>query len=83
MKPAPVSIATSFDYSVPLNVQVPLIADAGFTHFSLGANEAHSDYLTPSGRARIRALVTQLNGARRKLNAGTLCARRHEPRHRV
>lgn len=36
--PPSVSIATSFDYAVSLDVQVPLIAAAGFTHFSLGAD---------------------------------------------
>jgi sugar phosphate isomerase/epimerase len=54
-----VSIATSFDYGVPPDVQVPLIADAGFTHFSLGANEAHSDYLSSAGRAHLCALAAR------------------------
>jgi len=59
MEVRPVSIATSFDYGIGLDVQVPLIAEAGFTHFSLGASEAHSDYLSPSGQAHIRTLAQQ------------------------
>jgi sugar phosphate isomerase/epimerase len=52
-----VSIATSFDYAVELDTQVPLIAEAGFTHFSLGVSPTHSQYLTPAGRAHLRALA--------------------------
>jgi sugar phosphate isomerase/epimerase len=51
------SIATSFDYGVPIDVQLHAVAEAGFTHFSLGANESHSGYLTVEGRRRLRALA--------------------------
>src|SRR5712692_4424206 len=54
-----VSIATSFDYAVRLDVQVPLIAAAGFTHFSLGADASHSNYLTSAGQRHLRALASQ------------------------
>src|SRR5579859_3910009 len=57
MDPVSVSIATSFDYAVPLDVQVPLIADAGFTHFSLGAGQSHSNYLTTDGRRHLNTLA--------------------------
>jgi sugar phosphate isomerase/epimerase len=59
MDPVSVSIATSFDYAVPLDLQLPLIAEAGFTHFSLGANAAHSNYLTPDGQRHLKALAAQ------------------------
>jgi len=59
MELRPVSIATSFDYGIALDVQVPLISKAGFTHFSLGANAAHSDYLSTGGQTHIRALAEQ------------------------
>jgi hypothetical protein len=59
MDPVAVSIATSFDYAVPLDVQVPLIAEAGFTHFSLGANESHSNYLTTDGQGDLKTLAAQ------------------------
>jgi len=38
---------------------VPLIAEAGFTHFSLGASAAHSNYLTPDGQRHLKALAAQ------------------------
>jgi sugar phosphate isomerase/epimerase len=59
MDPVAVSIATSFDYDVPLDVQVPLIAEARFTHFSLGANESHSNYLTTEGKRHLKTLAAQ------------------------
>jgi sugar phosphate isomerase/epimerase len=59
MDPVSVSIATSFDYAIPLDLQVPLIAEAGFTHFSLGANESHSNYLTTDGQRHLKALAAQ------------------------
>lgn len=52
-----VSVATSFDYALPIDRQIPLIADAGFTHFSLGADVAHSDYLSAVGQQRLRAFA--------------------------
>lgn len=52
-----VSIATSFDYCVPIEEQIPLIAEAGFTDVSLGAREGHSGYLSRQRRARLASLV--------------------------
>ena len=57
MEPHAVSVATSFDYALPIDQQIPLIADAGFTHFSLGADVAHSDYLSAVGQQRLRAFA--------------------------
>ena len=59
MDPVSVSIATSFDYAVPLDVQARLIAEPGFTHFSLGANESHSNYLTTDGQRHLKTLAAQ------------------------
>jgi sugar phosphate isomerase/epimerase len=47
------SIATSFNYAIPIDVQLPMIASAGFTHISLGATVAHSDYTSRDGRAHL------------------------------
>jgi sugar phosphate isomerase/epimerase len=52
-----VSVATSFDYSIPIDEQLALIAAAGFTHVSLGGSEAHSGHGSPEGRARLKALL--------------------------
>jgi sugar phosphate isomerase/epimerase len=57
------SIATSFDYEMPFEQQVPLIAQAGFTHLSLGAREEHSAYRSAAGQARIAELL-RANGLR-------------------
>jgi sugar phosphate isomerase/epimerase len=59
MDPVSLSIATSFGYGVPLDTQVPLIAEAGFTHLSLGANESHSNYLTTDGQRHLKTLAGQ------------------------
>lgn len=45
-----ISISTCFDYDVPIESQLPLVAEAGFTHVSLGAREPHSKYLSQDGR---------------------------------
>jgi len=55
------SIATCFDYAIPIEVQMPAIAAAGFSHVSLGGREEHSGYLTAAGRERLNTLV-QRNG---------------------
>ena len=55
---APISIATSFDYDIPFDAQVPLIAAAGFTHLSLGVREDHSNYRSAAGRAQIARLLS-------------------------
>jgi sugar phosphate isomerase/epimerase len=51
------SIATSFNYDIPIDEQIPLIAAAGFTHVSLGGQAAHSGYLSADGRSRLKELV--------------------------
>jgi len=51
------SISTSFDYEVPIEAQLSLIAEAGFTHVSLGGQEAHSGYLATTSRVRLKELL--------------------------
>ena len=42
---AQTSISTTFDYSVPLSEQLPMIRKAGFTHVSFGMDYTHSGLL--------------------------------------
>ena len=51
------SIATSFAYDCPLEDLIPLIAEAGFTNVSLGAQEPHSSYLGDARRSGLRNLL--------------------------
>jgi sugar phosphate isomerase/epimerase len=55
----PLSISTAFDYEIPIDVQIPLIAEAGFTHISLGEKEAHSGYLSQARRDDLKGLLDQ------------------------
>lgn len=74
------SISTSFDYDIPLERQLPMIAGADFTHVSLGANATHSGYLDSARRRRLRSLLEEtgllldtIHGPRADLgDAGTL-----------
>lgn len=51
------SISTSFSYEIPIEDQVPLMAEAGFTYLSLGAQLEHSGYLIAEQRARLKELL--------------------------
>lgn len=53
-----ISIATFFDYGIPIKEQLELISQAGFTHVSLSVRPEHSRYLEPHGR---KLLKDQLN----------------------
>ena len=53
-------VATSFDYGIVFDAQVPLVAEAGFTPLSLGAREEHSGYLSVEGRQWITARSCRL-----------------------
>lgn len=59
MNRPPVSISTAFDYAVPIETQIPLVAEAGFSHLSLGGNADHSGYLSETGRGRLKVLLSQ------------------------
>lgn len=54
-----ISISTFFDYNVPIEKQIPLIAEAGFTHVSLGAKKSHFDYLSKEARQKLIDLLKQ------------------------
>jgi sugar phosphate isomerase/epimerase len=56
-----ISIATFFDYALPIEEQIPLVAEAGFSHLSLGGKESHSNYLSAAGRQRLKGLLKQNN----------------------
>jgi sugar phosphate isomerase/epimerase len=51
------SVSTSLDYALPIASQLPLIAEAGFTHVSLGENADHSGYPDPLCRRRLAELL--------------------------
>lgn len=56
-----ISIATSFDYNIPFPEQLHLIAEAGFSHVSLGMRESHSHFLSKDGRRQIKDLLEKHN----------------------
>lgn len=45
-----ISISTCFDYGIPIEQQIPLIAKAGFSYVSLGENKEHSRLMSKEGR---------------------------------
>jgi len=53
-----ISISTCFAYDIPIEEQIPLISEAGFTHISLGQNRSHFDYMLKENR---RKLLKHLN----------------------
>lgn len=53
-----ISVSTCFDYSIPIERQLPMIADAGFTHVSIGnGDDSHSGILTDEGAVRLKGLL--------------------------
>ena len=55
-----VSISSSYYYSTPIDEQIRLVADSGFTAFSLGANLNHFDYRDSSSRRELKCLADDL-----------------------
>jgi len=54
----PFGIGTTFDYSIPFEHMIPMLARAGFSYITLGGgNIAHSGYDTEEGRAAILRTV--------------------------
>lgn len=53
-----ISISTCFDYEIPLHQQIPLIAESGFTHVSIGEKEEHSKLKDPTERRNFKELIT-------------------------
>ncbi len=59
MNKSELSIATSFNYQIPIEEQIPLIAEAGFTHIMISGGDRHSGYLSKKGREKLKALLDQ------------------------
>jgi sugar phosphate isomerase/epimerase len=59
MEKEQISISTCFDYNIPVERQLSLVSEAGFTHISLGQNRSHFDYLSKQSRKRILKLLNQ------------------------
>jgi sugar phosphate isomerase/epimerase len=51
------SIAGSFAYDVPIEKQIPMIAQAGFNYFSPGGSLTHCNYLDKETRKKLAALL--------------------------
>jgi sugar phosphate isomerase/epimerase len=51
------SISTCFDYAVPIETQIPLIAKAGFTYVSPGGSRKHFDVFSKEARQKLLKLL--------------------------
>jgi len=56
-----ISISTAFDYSISIEQQVQLIADAGFNYISLGENKEHSGFMSRERRKNLKTLLNQFS----------------------
>jgi len=54
-----ISISTCFAYNIPIEEQVPIISEAGFTHISLGQNRSHFDYMLKENRRKLLKLLSK------------------------
>ncbi len=52
-----ISISTSFNYEIPIEEQIPLVAEAGFTHIMISGDDRHSGYLYKSRRQKLKKLL--------------------------
>jgi len=55
------SISTAFDYSIPIEKQVKLIAESGFNYISLGGNKEHSGFMSVEGRKNLKILLNKFS----------------------
>jgi sugar phosphate isomerase/epimerase len=69
---AQTSVATSFNYEIPIRKQLGLIAEAGFSHLSLGALPEHSGYLEAGRRSELKARMADLGLAIDTIHARAL-----------
>lgn len=53
-----ISISTCFDYSIPIELQIPMIKEAGFSHVSIGGNYEHSGILDKTNHKWLKELIT-------------------------
>lgn len=56
-----ISISTTFDYSIPIEQQIKLIAESGFNYISLGAKEEHSEFMNRESRKNLKSLLKQFS----------------------
>lgn len=70
------SAATSFNYDIPIERQVRLVADTGFSHLSPGALPEHSGYLEAPRRRELKTRVADLGLAIDTIHARPL----HHPK---
>ena len=54
-----ISIATSFQYDIPVDQQIPLVAQAGFSHISLGVRPEHFNCRIQATRASFKKQCEQ------------------------
>lgn len=52
-----ISISSCFDYGIPFNEQIPMIAKAGFSCISVGLNFKHSKILSKESREEIKSIL--------------------------
>jgi sugar phosphate isomerase/epimerase len=69
---AQTSIATSFQYKIPIERQLSLIAETGFSHLSLGALTEHSGYPEADRRKELKARMADLGLAMDTIHARAL-----------
>ncbi len=67
-----ISVATSFQYGISIEEQIPLVAEAGFSHISLGARPEHSGYLDTRRRADLKARLSDYGLAMDSIHARNL-----------
>lgn len=58
-----ISISTCFNYAISIEEQLPMIAEAGFTHLSLGQDVNHSGILSKLRRGALKELLRE-NGVK-------------------
>ena len=56
-----ISIASCFDYDIPMEEQMKYISDAGFTHISLGSNLEHSKLFEEERIIQIKNALSENN----------------------
>ena len=56
-----ISVSTSFNYEVPIENQVHMISNAGFSHLTLGSNLNHFNYFDSDNRLKLLRLLNNGN----------------------
>ena len=52
------SIGTTFNYDIPIEDQMKMVREVGFTHICLGGGKIdHSDYLSKTGQLNLKNLM--------------------------